>query len=71
MYVSPSIFPFQCEVPMVRRKPRVESFHNRSSTVRENQRARRLLASVSCVTFDADLKELLTHGSVMQKPLAV
>jgi hypothetical protein len=31
---------------MVRRKPRVEHFHNRDSTVRENQRARRLLASM-------------------------
>jgi hypothetical protein len=69
--VCVAIFPFQFEVPMVRRKPRVENFHNPDSTVRENQRARRLLASMSRVTLDVDFKELLTHGSLMQKPPAV
>jgi hypothetical protein len=64
--IDVAILPLEFEIAMIGSKPRVKNVGNLDSTVREDQRPRRLFAAMSCVTLDVDLKQALRRHHAEQ-----
>ena len=48
---------FELEISVVRREPDIQHLRNGYPAITKNQRARRLLPAMACVTLDADAEQ--------------
>jgi len=61
---------FQLEISVVGRQPGVDYLRYRYPMVTKNQRARRLLAAMACVTLDTDAEQALFRHPIHRTTLA-